>query len=33
MIKPKENGAEIKNMICARCGKVFSEREGHECES
>jgi hypothetical protein len=30
--KPRINGSQIINIICARCHKVFSERNGHRCK-
>jgi formylmethanofuran dehydrogenase subunit E len=30
-IKPKEGGSPIINIVCAKCGAYFSERQGHKC--
>ncbi len=31
-VKPKKYGFAGKNIVCADCGKYFSEQEGHKCE-
>ena len=30
--KPKKYGHPAINIVCAECGKMFSEQQGHDCK-